>query len=199
MSFFGVILFILFFQSCCEDEVIEPEEFPRLINLEVGNFWVYEYGFISDDGEFVYSRTDSVVVMNEIFEVGVQLYELSGSFGFETSEKSYVYDSLNYLIAYPSREILFTTDTSYVATIDNALIFGEQKVEREEGQINVPAGDFNTYNYKGTFTAKDPDYPHGELESNVYYSNEVGLIKMDAPFVSNGNVVEKRLLSFGKI
>ncbi|MDB4438690.1 hypothetical protein N9176_00420 [bacterium] len=198
VSLFGAFIMLFLFQSCCKDEIISPEEFSDLINLQVGNYWVYESGTVAENGNLENSRIDSVVVLNEIFEVGVKLYELSGSLGLDNKESSFVYDSLNYLIEFPSRRILFTTDTAYVDIVDNQLFDGVQKNEPERQMVEVPAGSFNSYNLKSVFDSKDPDYEFGQLQSNIYFADGVSLIKTDGQYASSGTKIEKRLSSYGK-
>ncbi len=189
---------LFLFQSCCKDEIISPEEFSDLINLQVGNYWVYESGTVAENGNLENSRIDSVVGLNEIFEVGVKLYELSGSLGLDNKESSFVYDSLNYLIEFPSRRILFTTDTAYVDIVDNQLFVGIQKNETERQMVEAPTGSFDGYNMKSVFYSKDPDYKFGQLQSIIYFADGVGLIKTNIQFASSGTKIKKRLSSYGK-
>lgn len=198
MSLFGALLMLMIFQSCGRDEFITPEEFPKLINLEVGNYWIYEIGTVLEDGTFKKTKNDTIEILNEVFEVGVKLYEISGSFNIDNLEKSYLYDSLNYLIEYPSRNVLFTTDTSYVAEFDAFLFNASQRLEKETELISVGAGEFESYNYKTTFNLKDPSLSQTTLESNTHFANDVGMVKINGQFASSGIVFEKRLLSFGK-
>ncbi|NNE16375.1 MAG: hypothetical protein HKN51_15450 [Saprospiraceae bacterium] len=59
-------------------------------------------------------------------------------------------------------------------------------------------GDFNSYRYAGEFESKDSTYKHGTLMANFNFFEGIGLALMNAQFYNSGDILEKRLLRFGK-
>ena len=187
-----------FITSCSSEELDTEAKFQEIINLEVGNYWVYEKVTITEDGEMRSPKLDSVVVVEKTILEGKEVFKLKGSLSLKNSEESFIYDSLNYLKSYPGGNVIFTTDALFFEEIDNDFLEGQIQIRPNKELVSVPAGTFNSYNFSAELEAKDPNYPHGTLFSNKYFADNIGLIKTQDQYYSSGSKIEKRLLRFGK-
>lgn len=200
VNLLGILLFsTIFYISCSDSDLTSEASFSALINIEEGSYWVYEKGILNENGELENPKIDTVFYTGKVYEKNAEFYELEGSFTLDDKPYSYLYDSLNYLLEYPSGSVLFTTDTAYSQITDNDFISGEFKFTDMEETIAVPAGNFESYNCQGVFESKESDYKYGTLYSNTYFAENVGLVKINAQYYSSAIVVEKRLIDFGKI
>ncbi len=194
----------LIFLSCSETAVepsIETESIEDYSQLEVGNYWVYDwYEIDGTSGEATYRSSDSLYIRTDTLINGRQYFIKSGTFLGTPNYSVIQFDSANALYSYPDR-MIFTLDSALKTTVDipstSPIAIGEYGLLSESETVQVPAGTFNCLNYFGTTESLDSEYPHGIRINSNHYAKHVGLVKTLTQFHSSPNDLEMRLRSFG--
>lgn len=191
-------LSILFMLSCSDDSSTnEPEtvNFESLVNLDIGNYWIYQLRTEDASGQINSHQLDTLRVLRDTMVGSQRMFIMNREYAFSAS--NIVYDSLNYLKAFPSRHVIFTSDPSFEDSFENEVSTASTRFVESPVEVEVPGGAFDCFNYKLTFTSKDPDYPHGEICGNHYFSDGIGLVKYDAQYYSSGRGIEYVLVKYG--
>ncbi|MFK7954089.1 MAG: hypothetical protein AB8B73_14670 [Ekhidna sp.] len=187
--------------SCSKDEVNISEDVLYYANLEVGNYWVYDWYELTSEGESLLHENDTVRILSETI--------ISGQTFFVKSPHKYgagnlfLFDSLNAIYSYPARQIFFTLDDNAMQTIDlgpmdEPITTGTYQLRGEE-EVDVPAGSFQCLNWRGVYVSNKVDYEFGDRFNDNYFAKNVGLIQMRTQFYSSPNDLEARLISYGNL
>ncbi|MEP0365542.1 MAG: hypothetical protein ABJN36_08670 [Cyclobacteriaceae bacterium] len=190
--------------TSCSDEAVSPtQNVTEFTNLEIGNYWVYDWFEIEPDGtESSFNKSDSLYIEKDTTISNRTYFVRSGTF-LDKSKRELLFDSANSIFLYPSRELLFTLDESVEITVNygsegNPIAIGTYSLDRNETTIVVPAGEFECLNYRGLTESLEADYPYGTRINSNLYSNGTGLILMQTQFYSSPNDLEMRLVKSGK-
>jgi hypothetical protein len=177
------------------------------MNLKVGNYWVYDWYEINlTNGDVSnLSKRDSIVIEKDSVVADRTYYiKSSNLFGSSVRKKTVLFDSLNTIYSFPEREIILTLDKSVNYTRNfgtkQALIaVGYYSLDNSIVSVNVPAGTFQSINFKGRIESQEPNYQYGIRYNDNYYSDKVGLVKMRTQIYSAPNDIEMRLVRHGSI
>ncbi|MEP4534723.1 MAG: hypothetical protein ABJ004_16650 [Cyclobacteriaceae bacterium] len=190
--------------TSCSDEAVSPtQNVTEFTNLEIGNYWVYDWFEIEPDGtESSFNKSDSLYIEKDTTIFNRTYFVRSGTF-LGKSKRELLFDSANSIFLYPSRELLFTLDESVEITVnygseENPIAIGTYSLDRNETTIVVPAGEFECLNYRGLTESLEADYPYGTRINSNLYSKGTGLILMQTQFYSSPNDLEMRLVKSGK-
>lgn len=195
LSSFGLL-------SCQKDNdsIINPIEEPSYYPLQIGNYWVYEnYEKDTLGNEKNIMIQDSITITKDTLINGNKYFVLEGSYTIYNQPKWRVIDllrdSAGYIVNAKGIKIMSNThfdDNFFVDEIDESTKFYE-KMTKNEGSINVPAGNFKdviTYNQKVILNKEEQTVPS-------HYAKGVGKITHTYKFLSEKNrISEKRLVKY---
>lgn len=188
--------------SCSKEEVSIPVDIVSFANLEVGNYWVYDWYKISEMGEELIHSNDTIFILEETIISGKKYFiKSSHKYGAGTTM---IYDSVQSLFSYTGKNIIFSLDENQKQTIDfgdesNTLATGTYQLNPLKENINVPAGSFECVNWQGTIISKDEDYEYGTRYNNNYYSENIGQVQIRIQFYNSPNELGARLTKFGQL
>lgn len=210
------ILFVLVSAALfsCKKDKEEPIPVPTVVypdfsNLAVGNYWIYERFTLDTNGVYTtqnifdssYVDKDSLINGNTYFRRDFINYPFS-----TTYVGGYIRDSLSYLVDV-SGNILFSsenfTDTFYTQYFMNSPVdtvaFIFSKMDDNNLNISVPAGNFNTKNYKKTYLMFPAHSQSGAVRTiNNRYAENVGMVEETLTFFgANPNYTVRRLTRYG--
>ncbi|WP_421870985.1 hypothetical protein [Marinoscillum sp.] len=178
---------------------INDYQTSEFMNLEVGNYWVYDWYVENEAGKLEWWRTDSTYVASTR-KVGNQTIYLvvndtRSVFGSPGSNSNSLFDSANVIYSYPEREVMLTFSSEGVETFLNTPVPLpiHYEVERGELSLSVPAGSFECINYRGSYIHPE----RGVDFTDNYYSRGVGLIQQNTQFQHNGQKVFRYLIRYG--
>jgi hypothetical protein len=200
----GLILIVI---SCNREPVTPTNPIINLMNLKVGNYWVYDWYEINlTNGDVSnLSKRDSIVIEKDSVVADRTYYiKSSNLLGSSLRTKTVLFDSINTIYSFPEREIILTLDKSVNYTrnfgTEQVLIaVGYYSLDNSSVSINVPAGTFQSINFKGRIESQEPNYQYGIRYNDNYYSDKVGLVKMRTQIYSAPNDIEMRLVRHGSI
>jgi len=177
--------------------------------MEIGKYWIYAHYLIDANGHAIpQSRTDSVIITGDTLVNGSRYYVFKGTNypwnGSQWQTIAMLRDSSGYLLDV-NGNIRFAEDNfSEVLARKTETQNGDTlytltfKMEVMSGMITVPAGSFETLNYRGTVTMpherpgiQNPRY------INTLYAKETGKILETYFFLNDARINEKRLLRQG--
>ncbi len=196
--------------SACQ-KTPDPELTPEstYTPMKIGNYWIYAHYQIDLNGNALpQSRTDSVIITGNTLINGSSYFIFEGTNyplnGGQWQIIAMLRDSSGYLVdvngiirfaqdnfteVLASKTEKHNGDTLYTLTY---------QMEVMEGEVTVPAGTFETLNYKGTFTMpqeipgiQNPRY------INTLYAKGTGKILETYFFLNDARINEKRLLRHG--
>lgn len=201
--------------SCTKEKVVDNEKVlmrqylpnENYMPLEIGNYWVYQLITIDSIGnESVSYPQDSILVTGDTL-INENMYSvIEGIYhpyeGGEWQIVRIVRDSLGYLVNEKGQILFSKFNFSDVLTTitggsENAPLFVvDYKMEECEFQVQVPAGSFDVYNFKGTMR----DLNSGNVRYlNNYYANNIGLIQETVMYFSSSTYMERRLVRYGNL
>lgn len=193
---------LMSFYACSEEELSPTASILEFANLEVGNYWIYDWYEITPDGqESSYATRDSIFIEGDTLISGRRYLIRTGTHRGHL-RRELLFDSAMSIYRYPFRDILFTLDDEVEVTKsfghgDNIIAVGTYSLESATTSVTVPAGQFECFSYTGTIESVLPDYQHGTRYNSYLYSNEVGLVLMRTHFFSSPNNLEMRLVDYG--
>ena len=196
---------ISLFFGCSSDEVTPSTSILDFVNIEVGNYWIYEWYEIEPDGTTSsFNTRDSLIIVGDTLISGKRFFIRSGTLLGGDRTELLLFDSLNSIFTYPAKEMLFTLDDTIEETKnygpkEDPVASGKYSLSDEVSSITVPAGEFECLNYQGLIEPLQQDYEYGTRINSNLYSHGVGLVLMKTQFYSSPNDLEMRLVSFGKI
>lgn len=200
----------LFLGSCKQDESVPPVTYPDYGRLQVGNYWIYQRFVVDTLGNATPTTVfDSCYVEKDTVINGNSFAKICKPWPWGTSTRQafeYLRDSLHYLID-PSGRVRFSSEdfstvfysyTSVIPTIGDTVYTVTVKMDDKDQQINTPAGDFITSNYKASYEihppfviVSNPRYSHKR------YAKDIGLIMETLPiFASVPTTTERRLVRY---
>ncbi|MEQ8475301.1 MAG: hypothetical protein RIB54_03610 [Fulvivirga sp.] len=198
------ILFAVITLSSCSKEEVSPQQLAsEFTNLEVGNYWVYEWYEIYPDGtESKYNVRDSVYISTDTLIDGRSFIVRRGTF-LKNKRTEILLDSANSLYKFPSEVLLFTLDKTNETTItikagENPIATVKYILKSNSIVANVPAGEFECLNYEGIVESLDPDYQYGTRINSDLYAKNFGLVMKRCHLYNSPNNLEMRLVKFGK-
>lgn len=192
------------FTSCTKDDVdnpTNPVSSTDYMQLQIGNFWVYEnYRFDSLGNEIVIGDPDSLVITGDTLIRGKLYYKkLSVIQGYT----SYLRDSSGFLVDDLGKIIFSEKDFDNILRVDTIgpnLAYVEYKMVEGDTIINIPMGSYPSLDYRGTVTSLQPDYPHGTQYTYIFWADGLGMIKSSAYYYSNPALrIGQRLKAFGHV
>jgi hypothetical protein len=212
------ILGIFLVAFCACENLDLSQKIPNYTPMTVGNYWIYQHYRIDSLGvETKLSLFDSVAIIGDT-TINNKKYIVSyvndalmqGSYHL-----SFTRDSAGYLVDEVGNK-LFTannfTDTlkKFTYFYNGIKIYNSSaKMEKHEGLITVPAGNFEVLNVKETIKILARHNDKGEWESlntieypviynNTYYTPNIGKILDTYQYLSdyNRNQYEKRLIRY---
>ncbi|MEQ8473794.1 MAG: hypothetical protein RIC35_21535 [Marinoscillum sp.] len=193
-AYLTLFSFIAFFLNSCSDKN-EPhpiESSSEFINLEVGNYWTYDWYIENNEGSMKYHLSDSVYISSKETLDGKVVFKKVGTF-LGHNQIQYIFDSLNTLYSFPDRTVIFSLEpTTFESYLANDLLI-EFQLEELIQDIDVPIGSYECLNFKGE--VNHPDY--GTLYNNNYYSRDIGLVKMTTHYYHNQQLLEMILTGYG--
>lgn len=200
----GLILILI---SCDNEPVTPTNPIINLVSLKVGNYWVYEWYEINPTNGDVsnLSKRDSIIIEKDSVVANRTYYiKSSNLFGSSLRTKTVLFDSLNTIYSFPEREVILTLDksvnyTKNFRTEDVLIAVGYYSLDSSSASIDVPAGTFQSINFKGRIESQEPNYQYGIRYNDNYYSDKVGLVKMRTQIYSAPNDIEMRLVRYGSI
>ncbi len=182
--------------------------------MEVGNYWVYDvYEIDSLGNERLLDYKDSTVITNDTL-LPVGHYYWFDNFRVDQNSRinntdlwdgSYK-DSLKNKVDRNGNVIFSENRINQVINVNkipeeypDTLMYIESKMLIPNGLISVPAGDFETLNYRGDVYRPHEceDHPKSPKHTNTYYAKNVGLIKHSYFYLSSCNTYfERRLVRY---
>lgn len=204
-------LLVALFTSCDKDNstpIIDSADKANYFPLQIGNYWVYEHYDIDSLGnETIKNRTDSVIISRDTIVNGNQYYILEGtnypfdggswgivdilrdSSGCVVNEKGQVkFSANNFTDVLASKTEIENEDTLYVLTY---------RMEKITNQVDVPVGEFEALNYKGTVITYNPSLNvKNPRYLNNYFADNVGKILETYFYLNSPIISEKRLIRY---
>lgn len=171
-------------------------------NLEIGNYWVYDWYAIGSNGiESSFNKRDSIYIEGDTTIYNRTYLIRSGTF-LGNIKRELLFDSANSIFQYPSRTLLFTLDESIETTVnfgpdESPIATGVYSLDENAISITVPAGEFECLNYGGLIEPLEENYPYGIRTNSNLYSEGTGLILMQTQFYSSPDNLEMRLVKSG--
>ncbi|PWJ43195.1 hypothetical protein [Sediminitomix flava] len=201
------LVFTLLFSCDKDDSSLTSPSLGNYFPLAIGNYWVYEHYQIDSLGnEIRRNQLDSVIISRDTLINGLQYFVLEGNYSFFNNEEHWgiidiLRDSASYLVNDKGRIRFSATNftdalDSFVETYQGDTIFvTTYQMDDLESQVIVPAGEFETLNYKGTtldFTlgTQSPVY------NNCYYAKNVGKVLESCTALNLPILLEKRLIRY---
>ena len=199
-------LTILLFTACSEEELrpVEMTTINDYAQLEVGNYWVYDWYEIQPDGsESLYGQRDTLRISEETQVDGRTYFIRSGTFLGQV-RKEMIFDSAQSIYTYPDRVAVFSIDptletTSYFGLPQSPIAVGTYQLEPTRQLLQVPAGNFECLNFKGTIESLQIGYEHGTRFNDNWYAKDIGLVQLKTQFYALPSDLEMRLVAFGKL
>lgn len=204
------------FSACKKDEPAapvtqqpnNPASTSTYIPITDGSYWIYQEESTDSLGTVtnVYS-VDSTFVAGDT-TIGANTYKriitttLSGSSMYFFTTELYLRDSSGYIVDRNGDYIPFAnhTDTLRTVTIpvDTNYTLTEYFFMRHiDSTVTVPAGTFQTVNYRSDNYYDDPAYNHpNPRHSHRIFAENVGEIVQIKYFLSQAGYVQKRLLRY---
>jgi hypothetical protein len=151
------------------------------------------------------NKRDSIIIEKDSIINDRTYYVKSNNYlGNALKSKTLVFDSLSTIYTYPNREIVLTLTKSMEVTKkigpkDNPIAIGYYSIEDSKVNIQVPAGTFQSLNFRGRIESQQSDYPYGIRYNDNFSSENIGLVKVRTYNYSSPNDLEMRLLRHGRI
>lgn len=191
--------------SCKKDD---PEENPTplptadYMQLKVGNYWVYQWYNVDSSGNAnPMANSDSSIITADTL-IGGRTYYKKLIVQNENFVE-FLRDSNGYLVDHMGMVRFSDHDFSKILRVeeivpDVATI--EYQMANQDSLISISLGTYPTYNFRGTVSPMDPQYPFGINYTHNFYADGMGLIKTSSYYFSNPNLrVERRLVRYGNI
>jgi hypothetical protein len=191
--------------SCKKDESEDnqtptPTPSADYMQLEVGNYWVYQwYNIDSSGNESLMAKSDSSIITGDTL-IGGRTY-FKKLIVQNENYVEFLRDSIGYLVDHGGMVRFSDHDFTKILRIeeivpDVATI--EFQMANQDSLISISLGTYPTYNFRGTVYPMNPQYPYGINYTHNFYADGMGLIKTSSYYFSNPNLrVERRLVSFG--
>ena len=196
--------------SACQ-KTPDPELTPEstYTPMKIGNYWIYAHYQIDLNGHALpQSRTDSFIITGDTLINGSMYYIFEGTNyplnGGQWQIIAMLRDSSGYLVdvngiirfaednfteVLASKTEMHNGDTLYTLTY---------KMEVMAGEVTVPAGTFETLNYKGTVTMpQDNPGIQNPRYINTLYAKGTGKVLETYFFLNDARINERRLLRQG--
>jgi len=204
-NYFQFIFFLLviFNASCKKQEALnidEPTDAQLYFPLSSGNYWIYQTYTQNDTGYTTNGNLDSIFIEKDTVINGMSYFK----FNRIPSQYQPVYrrDSSGYIVDETGR-IFFSvnnfTDTLYSISDSTSNIYlMSYKMESKDTIIDVDAGSFKCYDYRGFYYSIPPysDLFGSPRLTHDFYAPSIGLLKKVYFFSSSPYITEKRLIRF---
>lgn len=200
-----MVLSIFLFLSCNNENVKPSNPALQMMNLRVGNYWVYDWYSIDEtNNSLILKKRDSIFIEKDTIINGRPYYIKKEIYGNQQITKSILFGSISSIYSFPESKVVFTLDKSLSVTQNfgsetNPSAIGYYSVDDNEIPIEVPAGNFQAMNFRGRIEPQQPGYPYGVRYNDNYYVNNVGLVKMRTQFYSSPTDTGMRLVRYGNI
>ncbi len=193
--------------SCSNEQITPTNPIINLMNLKVGNYWVYDWYEIdiTNGNTTNLKKRDSTIIEKDTVINGRTCFIEKGNYyGNKQMTRQIIFDSINSIYTFPDKEVILTLDkTSIVAKNfgfkENPIAIGYYSLDDNRVSIQVPAGNFQSINFRGRIEPQQPDYLYGIRYNDNYYADNVGLTKIRTQFYSLPNDLEMRLAKYGSI
>ena len=194
----------LIFQSCKKDdeEQTPPDDpsYSTFLPLKTGNYWIYEWFNIDTNNVATpMDKVDSIYVSKDTTIHNDVFYKLEGTFLGSGQFLQIVRDSLHYLVSHDGT-ILFSSEdfsnTLHIADTVGNLFYLSCKMEDQDFEINVPAGNFLTSDYRQTVHQLDSNYQWGDRYLHNRYAEDIGRVLFSTFYFSSPNYMEARLVNY---
>ncbi len=213
---FVLVMMMIFMITSCEKKADKQDDNPNsdqlliseYLPLSVGNYWVYQYFKIDENGvETEMTQKDSVAIVKDTVISGKTFYIKEGNsiLGGDWKRLEIVRDSAAHLIN-ETGEVLFSesnfTDTlSFEVEVANTdtLYTQANKMETVDGNVVYPAGTFtNVLNNKGTVMVflGIPESIANPRIRNKYFAPGIGEISNTYFYISSPNIMVRKLISY---
>ncbi len=191
--------------ASCRKDVLEtpPAANPPAVNsandyfkLTVGNYWVYDNVKIDTlNVETILSSTDSAYVSADTVYRGNTYHEL-----FDFYYTVWLRDSSGFMVD-TTGKIYFTNQVFDLPLAFNyfggSLGYSESMTVSSPVSVAVPAGTFNSYDWKTTAHCLQPSYPWAPIRyGHDYYSLGIGKVKQEYFYYSQPDRYERRLTHY---
>jgi hypothetical protein len=191
----------------CEKNENEPKS--TYIPMEVGNYWVYQdFNIDADGNEVATDLYDSLIITKDTVINLVKYFKLEGikhPFNHNQSRGwGYYRDSSGNLI--DNESIKYFSDSEFEHSLyekvqkypnGDTVYAINYRMEQVDGFVNVPAGNFESLNYKGTLikysTTQNLTDPR---MMNNYYVKNVGKIVETFMYLGDKVKTERRLVRY---
>ena len=197
-------LLTILLTGCKKDNsetVLKPISEPDYLQLEIGNYWVYEWYHLDQDGNESFDGTiDSCIIIGDTSINGYQYFKQHYTYLPHTV---YLRDSSGYLIDLRGKVLFSTHDFTNIIredTIGPGLAIATYMMTDNDTAITVPYGTYSVIDFKGTISALDPQSSHGTQYVHYFYADGLGMIKSSVYYYSAPSLrTGKRLTNFGNI
>lgn len=191
--------------SCKKDDSenkLTPIPASDYMQLEIGNYWIYEWYNIDSSGNAnLMATSDSSIISGDTLIRGLVFYK---KLIFQNENYAeFIRDSSGYLVDHEGI-IRFSdhdfTNILLVKEIIPDLATVEYQMANKDSLISISLGTYPTYDFRGTVIPLNPQYPYGINYTHNFYADGMGLIKTSSYYFSNPNLrVERRLIRYGNI
>ena len=209
--------FALLTMWSCENFNDSSVKLQNYMPMTVGNYWIYQHYRIDSTGlETKLSFVDSVAIIGDT-TINNKKYYVRNTNGIlmQNDDFTFTRDSAGYLVNNLGKKLFSTnnfTDTlrkiTYFDNVANLLIYtSSNKMEKHDGLISVPAGNFEVLNSKMTVKIY-ADYKNDVwnlininkipvVYNYAYYAPKVGKILNSYIYLNNYKIrYESRLIRF---
>lgn len=189
---------ILLFTSCTEEEIPTPSS-AQYLSWTEGDWWVYEwYTHYKETGDTVFHSLDTTYALPDTMINGETYRTLSTGL-FPWSEKMYLRDSSGYVLD-RNGNVVYSyvnfTDT-FINLLDSTYGWYTQMIE-DPFPTTVPAGMFNTINYRATHYHFKEACGDSIYYSDRQFSDGIGMVRMSYHYAAPGPCIDnvRRLVDY---
>jgi len=203
-----LLSFAIGFVMSCEKNDPVAEQSAGFLPLQIGNYWIYQHVDIDSlHNETFRDYTDSVSISRDTLINGNQYFILEGT-NYPASRGQWeildiLRDSMGYIIN--QKGIIRFAENNFTDILasktevhqEDTLFILNYKMESMENSCQVPAGQYEVLNYKGT-VSYHVDIPgiQNPRYLNTYYADGVGKVLQSYFYFSSPVISEKRLLRY---
>lgn len=209
--FFGVFIFLVF--ACKKESVIKTDDtkvpevsYPTYMQLETGNYWVYERFNIDTNGQATALGIFDSCYVEKDTTINGKIYHKYVKPYFSTSLMiiSFVRDSLHYIVNHEGGIIFSSEDfttvfgSNYYLVGSDTMYYVIKQMADKSFQVSTPAGEYITSNARQTYIMYPGWDNHGNPRyMHTRYAKDIGVVIETLPFFSNNpNYTEKRLVRY---
>ncbi len=200
------------FFACKKEDAIpvvqnpDPQPLSTMYNFPIttGSYWIYQNEQLDSNGTLInIGACDSMFVEGDT-TIGANTYKKIrtirgfGTGYFPLTQLSILRDSAGYLVD-PTGS--FIEHDNFTDTLNNYNVPNTVDVwyfmEHQDSLVTVPAGTFQTIDYKGHAYALVPNYPWPNPRfTHRLFANNIGEIRQRLHFFSSPDYIQRSLLRY---